>query len=69
MHLLHALDPEVVAIVASGYADDDILAHHEAHGFRGRLQKPFDMTALSVELARVLNGDHRDDRRPESQMG
>ena len=51
---LRALDPEVVAIVASGYADDDILAHHEAHGFRGRLQKPFDMTSLSIELARVL---------------
>jgi PAS domain S-box-containing protein len=47
-------DPQVVAIVASGYADDDVLAHHEAHGFRGRLQKPFDLTTLSVELARVL---------------
>jgi CheY-like chemotaxis protein len=47
-------DPQVVAIVASGYADDDVLARHEAHGFRGRLQKPFDLTTLSVELARVL---------------
>ncbi|WP_164885189.1 PAS domain-containing hybrid sensor histidine kinase/response regulator [Rubrivivax rivuli] len=51
---LRAHDPQVVAIVASGYADDDVLAHHEAHGFRGRLQKPFDLTTLSVELARVL---------------
>ncbi len=53
---LQALDPSLRAIVASGYADDDVLAHHAVHGFRGRLQKPFDMTALSIELARVLQG-------------
>ncbi len=53
---LRALDPQVAAIVASGYADDNVLARHEAHGFRGRLHKPFDMAALSVELARVLRG-------------
>jgi CheY-like chemotaxis protein len=53
--LLRALDPQVAAIVASGYADDDVLAHHAAHGFRGRLIKPFDMTSLSLELAQVLH--------------
>lgn len=47
-------DPEVAAIVASGYADDAVLAHYEEHGFRGRLQKPFDLASLSNELARVL---------------
>lgn len=54
LHRLQALHPQVVAIVASGYADDDVLAHHGAHGFMGRLRKPFDMTSLSIELARVL---------------
>ncbi len=53
---LRALHPPVVAVVASGYADDDVLAHPELHGFRGRLHKPFDLTALSLELARVLHG-------------
>jgi len=53
---LRTLHPPVVAIVASGYADDDVLAHPEAHGFRGRLHKPFDLTALSLELSRVLHG-------------
>lgn len=52
---MRVLDPNVVAIVASGYADDDTLSHHEKHGFRGRLHKPFDMTSLSIELARVLH--------------
>jgi PAS domain S-box-containing protein len=51
---LRALAPGVVAIVASGYAEDDILARYEAHGFQGRLLKPFDLAALSLELARVL---------------
>lgn len=52
--LLKALDPDVVALVTSGYADDDVLAHFEQHGFRGRIPKPVDMAALSAELARVL---------------
>ena len=52
---LQALDPQVVAIVASGYADDDALAHYERLGFRGRLPKPFDLTSLSIELQRALN--------------
>ena len=51
---LLALDPQVRAIVSSGYADDDVLSRPEAHGFSGRLQKPFDLSSLSVELARVL---------------
>ena len=54
LSMLRALDSEVVAVVASGYADDEILAHHEAYGFRGRLQKPFDLASLSTELARAL---------------
>lgn len=51
---LQRLDPDVVGIVTSGYADDDVLAHYEHHGFRGRLQKPLDLASLSAELARVL---------------
>ena len=52
--LLRQLDPQVVAIVTSGYADDDVLARYELHGFRGRIQKPIDMASMSAELARVL---------------
>lgn len=55
--LLQKLDPHVVAIVASGYADDGILAKHDTHGFRGRLNKPFDLTSLSIEMARVLQNE------------
>jgi PAS domain S-box-containing protein len=51
---LKAIDPSVVAIVTSGYADDDVLARYDAHGFRGRLRKPTDIASMSAELARVL---------------
>lgn len=51
---LLAHDPQVCAIVASGYADNDVLARPQAYGFRGRLHKPFDLKTLSAELARVL---------------
>lgn len=51
---LQALDPNVRAIVTSGYADDDILAHYDRYGFRGRLKKPVDMSALGAEVARVV---------------
>jgi PAS domain S-box-containing protein len=51
---LQALQPDVSAIVASGYAVEDVLAEPAAHGFAGRLHKPFDLTALSIELKRVL---------------
>lgn len=52
--LLRAVDPAVVAMVTSGYADDDVLTQYEKHGFRGRIRKPVGLTALSVELARVM---------------
>jgi DNA-binding NtrC family response regulator len=51
---LKAVDPAMVGVVTSGYTEDDVLAHYEHHGFRGRLQKPVGMAALSAEIARVL---------------
>ncbi|HKK93731.1 MAG TPA: PAS domain-containing protein [Longimicrobiales bacterium] len=51
---LRELDPDVTAIVASGYTDSDILADPEAHGFQGRLRKPIRASGLGAELARVL---------------
>ena len=50
---LQAIDPEVRAIVASGYSHDPVLSDHAAHGFRGILVKPFDRRALTEALAEV----------------
>lgn len=54
---LQQIDPQVVAIVASGYAEHGALAQPGHNGFRGRLVKPFDLDALGRELARVLRRD------------
>lgn len=53
-HLLR-MDPEIKAIVSSGYAHDPIMADFRMHGFKGVLPKPFSMDKLSNILKRVLN--------------
>lgn len=43
-------DPEVRAIVSSGYSDDPVLENPREYGFTGALRKPYS----ARELARVL---------------
>ena len=50
MRQLRELDPEVKAIVSSGYSSDPVLANFRAHGFLAVLAKPYEMN----ELARIL---------------
>ena len=52
---LLALDPDVRAVVFSGYSNDPIVANYEQYGFKGRLSKPFMRTDLQKELSRVLS--------------
>ncbi len=35
------LNPEIKAVVTSGYSQDPIIANYSEYGFRGRLEKPF----------------------------
>jgi PAS domain S-box-containing protein len=51
---LQAIDPQVRAIVSSGYAIDPLMAHHKAYGFRGVLSKPYTVEGLEEVLQRVL---------------
>jgi signal transduction histidine kinase/ActR/RegA family two-component response regulator len=48
---LKRLDPDVRAIVASGYSEDALLTHYDEAGFVAALSKPFTLAALSEALA------------------
>lgn len=51
---LRELDPNVRAIVSSGYSNDPIMADFRAHGFRGVMLKPYDLRLLSRVVHEVL---------------
>ena len=50
---LREIDPEVKAIVASGYSNDPVLSRYDAYGFHGVVVKPFQLSELSNVLHRV----------------
>jgi nitrogen-specific signal transduction histidine kinase/ActR/RegA family two-component response regulator len=52
-HLLR-LDPDVRAIVASGYSNDPVMAEYRKHGFRGMVAKPFGYDDLVKAMKAVM---------------
>ncbi len=53
---LRQIDPEVRAIVSSGYSRDPVLSDHRAHGFSGILPKPYGLDQLRHVLHETLAG-------------
>jgi two-component system cell cycle sensor histidine kinase/response regulator CckA len=51
------IDPEVKAIVSSGYSDDPVLANFQEYGFKGMMPKPFESLSLGKVLHEVLKGE------------
>jgi two-component system cell cycle sensor histidine kinase/response regulator CckA len=47
------IDPDVQAIVVSGYARDGSVARHHEHGFKAAVNKPFTMRELKAALEAV----------------
>jgi PAS domain S-box-containing protein len=54
--LLRELDPEVKAIVSSGYSDSQEMANYRAYGFQDVIAKPYTVVALSTVLHKVIAG-------------
>lgn len=52
---LNRLDPDVVAIVASGYSNNSVIDDFRDYGFRGVITKPYQLTELSEVMHRVLS--------------
>jgi PAS domain S-box-containing protein len=52
--ILLKIDPEVKAIVCSGYSDGEIMSNFRKYGFKGMMPKPFDAYSLGKILNDVL---------------
>nr|MBP6508791.1 PAS domain S-box protein [Opitutaceae bacterium] len=54
MKAMQAIDPQVRAIVSSGYSSDPVLANFRAHGFMGMVAKPYRIADFAQVLRTVL---------------
>ena len=52
--ILGRLDPNLKAIVSSGYSNDPVVANFQEHGFVASFSKPYSMDALKRTLEQVL---------------
>lgn len=53
---MQEIDPQIKAIVTSGYSDDSTLADHREIGFQGALQKPYNLADLVAMIRSILQG-------------
>ena len=60
---LLAIDPEVKAIVSSGYYNDPVIINHRSYGFKDALIKPYNLTEIFKVLSRTLGGDSMNQKR------
>ncbi|MEW5803345.1 MAG: MASE3 domain-containing protein [bacterium] len=51
---LREIDPQVKAIVSSGYSNDPIMSEFREYGFREVVAKPYEINELSKVLSKVL---------------
>jgi PAS domain S-box-containing protein len=53
------IDPELKAIVSSGYSDNLVLSNFQEYGFKGMIPKPFESRSLGKVLHEVLKSTER----------
>ncbi|MDQ7782749.1 MAG: PAS domain S-box protein [Desulfomonilaceae bacterium] len=53
------IDPDVKAIVSSGYSNDPVMSRYQDHGFSGMVAKPYTALELNLTLKKVLSADRR----------
>ncbi len=52
---LQKIDPDIKAIVSSGYADNEIMSKYKEYGFKAAVSKPYRVNELSKVLKTVLS--------------
>ncbi len=52
---LRQIDPEVKAIVSSGYSNDPIMAEFDKYGFNGYVSKPYRLEEMANAIRKVMN--------------
>ncbi len=57
---LRKIDPNVRAVVSSGYSIDDVMADYKSYGFRGVIKKPFTVQEFSEVLKHILTDPEAD---------
>jgi len=51
---LRGIDPEIKAIVCSGYSTDPVMAEYEAYGFQAVIAKPYQLADLQAAVVALL---------------
>ena len=54
---LKSEDPQINAIISSGYADDPVIANFREHGFKGAMTKPYRVEELKEMLEKAVNSE------------
>lgn len=52
---LREIDPNIKAIVSSGYSNDPVMSNFTEYGFRGCVAKPYNVQELSLTLQKVIS--------------
>ncbi|MFW6138290.1 MAG: PAS domain S-box protein, partial [Spirochaetota bacterium] len=52
---LKKIDPQVRAIVSSGYSDDPVMSNYKKYGFAGVVMKPFNLKKLTTIVTDMLS--------------
>ena len=52
---LKEIDPDINAIVLSGYSESSVLNNYESYGFKARLKKPYTVDKLKEVLDSIFN--------------
>jgi CheY-like chemotaxis protein len=57
MQKIRAIDPEIKAIVSSGYDGDPVMRDCRKHGFTAAMAKPYEISKLVRTVGEVLSGE------------